>query len=55
MLFIPESKIMSVLIIYIVSKNILSEIPVGYIGGSKHGSKSFDRLLVIVIPYLLWT
>ena len=30
---------------------ILSEIPVGYRGGSKHGEKSFDQILGIGIPY----
>ena len=30
----------------------LSEIPVGSRGGSKHGDKSFDRILGIGIPYL---
>ena len=29
------------------------EIPVGSGGGSKHGDKSFDRILGIGIPYLL--
>ena len=31
----------------------LSEIPVGSGGGSKHGDKSFDRILGIGIPDLL--
>ena len=31
----------------------LSEIPVGYVGVSKHRDKSFDRILVIGIPDLL--
>ena len=31
----------------------LSEIPVGSRGGSKHGDKSFDRILGIGIPDLL--
>ena len=30
----------------------LSEIPVGSGGGSKHGNKSFDKILGIGIPYL---
>ena len=33
----------------------LGEIPVGSIEGYKHGDKSFDRILVIGIPYLLMT
>ena len=43
---------MSILIIYIFNKK-LSEITVGYIGGSKHGDKRFDRILGIGIPDLL--
>ena len=31
----------------------LCEIPVGFGGGSKHGDKSFDKILGIKIPYLL--
>ena len=31
----------------------ISKIPVGYGGGSKHGGKSFDKTLGIVIPYFL--
>ena len=31
----------------------ISEIPVSYVGGSKHEDKSFDKILGIGIPYLL--
>ena len=40
------------LIIFFFNKKI-SEIPVGYGRGSKHGNKRFDRILGIGIPYLL--
>ena len=43
---------MSVLIIYLVNTKTLSEIPVGYRGGSKRGNKSFDRILGIGIQDL---
>ena len=51
-LFIPESKIMYVLNIYLVNI-FLSETPVVSGGCSKHGDKCFDKILGIVIPDLL--
>ena len=38
---------------YLACKFFKSEMTVGYIGGSKHGDKSFDRIFGIGIPYLL--
>ena len=31
----------------------LNETPVGFVGGSKHGDKCFDKILGIGIPYFL--
>ena len=38
---------------YLDFQKQLSEIPVGYGGGSKHGDKRFDRILGIGIPDLI--
>ena len=52
MLFIAQSKIMSVLIIYLVNKK-LSLITAVSRGGSKNGGKCFDKILGIGITDLL--
>ena len=36
-----------------MNTNKISELPVGSVGGSKHGNKSYDKILGIRIPDLL--